>query len=148
MKIPADEITADIEIIAEAIRLSEYKVTINKVEGVTITPNGVIDEILEGSNLDIKIKADEGYKITSVKINDVEQTLPLDEDMITLKDINEDIKVVVEAEKKEVNKNADNENNTNNPKTGDNILLIVGILVISIIGIIFTTKFRKKNKNN
>lgn len=139
LKIPAEEITGDIEIIASAVKLSEYKVTINQVDGATITPNGVINEILEGSNLDIKIKADEGYKITAIKVNGVEQTLPLLEDIITLEYINEDMNVVVEVEKNK-------DSITSNPQTGDNILLFIGLLVISIIGIIITTKFRKEAK--
>jgi len=139
LKIPAEEITGDIEIIASSVKLSEYKVTINQVDGATITPNGVINEILEGSNLDIKIKADEGYKITAIKVNGVEQTLPLLEDIITLENINEEMNVVVEVEKNK-------DSITSNPQTGDNILLFIGLLVISIIGIIITTKFRKEAK--
>jgi len=35
------------------------------------------------------------------------------------------------------------ENNTSNPQTGDNIILFVSILAISILGIITTLKIRK-----
>lgn len=41
----------------------------------------------------------------------------------------------------------ENKDNSNNPKTGDNILLFVGILTISVIGIWATTKFKKVVKN-
>ena len=39
--------------------------------------------------------------------------------------------------------NTDN-TNSNNPKTGDNILLFFGLLLISVIGIVITTKFKRK----
>ena len=38
------------------------------------------------------------------------------------------------------------ENTTKNPQTGDNILIFIGLLVISIIGILSTTKTKKSKK--
>lgn len=76
-----------------------YNVTVNPVEGVTTTPTGVTRGILEGSCIDIEIKANEGYKITAVKVNGEEQTLPLFEDTLSIENIKEDINVVIETEK-------------------------------------------------
>ena len=107
LTIPENNITGNVEI--TAIAKKPYKVTINSVEGVTITPNGSLEDVLEGSNIDIKIKANEGYILTSVKVNGVEQTLPLVNDILNIKDIKEDINVVLEVEKE---KTQNNENNT------------------------------------
>ena len=41
---------------------------------------------------------------------------------------------------------ANNTNNSKSPKTGDNILVFVGMLTIAIIGIVVTNVLKKKNK--
>ena len=49
---------------------------------------------------------------------------------------------------KEENSKTENKpvNNTNNPPTGDNIFIYVGILGLSVIGILFVTKFKRNIK--
>ena len=44
------------------------------------------------------------------------------------------------------NTKANNTSNSKSPKTGDNILVFVGILIIAIIGIVVTNVLKKKNK--
>ena len=48
---------------------------------------------------------------------------------------------------KEENNSEKEENKLDNPKTGDSILLFAGLFIISIIGILATTKFIKNYKN-
>lgn len=40
------------------------------------------------------------------------------------------------------------DNKITNPQTGDNIMIFVGLLVISVVGILVTTKFIKMQKDN
>ncbi|MDD4387413.1 MAG: hypothetical protein PHD15_06665 [Clostridia bacterium] len=74
-----------------------YTITVNDVEGATITPNGTIN-VEYGDNKEITIKAKDGYKLTKVKVDGVEQTLPLTNDKITLTNIQKDITIIVECE--------------------------------------------------
>ena len=125
IEIEGSAIIGNIEIIAEAVKIlengtvadetdaiqmPEYTVTINPIKGATITPNGILEGVLEGSCVDIKIKADNGYKITAVKENGIEQTLPLINDMLTIENIMQNIEVVVEVEKEEINFIGNSEN--------------------------------------
>lgn len=48
-------------------------------------------------------------------------------------------------DKNNTGNNEENTTNGNNPQTGDNIMLFVGIFVASLMGIILTTKVRKNN---
>lgn len=77
-----------------------YRIIIKApTEGVFITPKGSTVDLPKGSDLDLEIKADTGYKLLSLKVNEVEQKLPLNNDMISIKDIKEDINIDVEVEK-------------------------------------------------
>lgn len=64
------------------------------------------------------------------------------------KEVKEENKVKNEIteDKIDTNKVSTNKVQTNNPQTGDNILLFIGMLLISVIGITFTIKFKKYNK--
>lgn len=44
------------------------------------------------------------------------------------------------------NTETNNKTNSKNPRTGDNILVFVGMLIIAIIGIVVTSVLKKKNK--
>lgn len=44
------------------------------------------------------------------------------------------------------NTKVNNTSNSKSPKTGDNILGFVGMLIIAIIGIVVTSVLKKKNK--
>jgi len=129
-----------------------YRIIINAdEEGVIISPKGSTVDLPKGSNRDIGIKADIGYKLVLVKINGVEQKLPLDNDMITIKDIKEDINLVLEVEKESTeiiednienkvedsteNEINDKNENIENPPTGDSIFIYIAIFIVSIIGI-------------
>ena len=47
-----------------------------------------------------------------------------------------------------IDNNINKENNTLNPKTGDNIVFFIVMFIISVIGIIFTIKLKKEDKEN
>jgi len=92
----AEKIAKENNISFEAL----YRIIINAdEEGLIITPKGSTVDLHKGSDIDIEIKADTGYKLLSVKVNGVEQKLPLNNDMISIKDIKEDINLDVEVEK-------------------------------------------------
>ena len=156
--IPAKEIRGNIKIIASADKIiPKYKITINPVEGAIISTSSNPDEVLEGTDFKITIKADNGYKITSIKVNNIEQELPLQEDVLTLTNISSDMniditteKVPETAEKNEISTILEENNNiSNSPKTGDttHITLWAILATISIFGIIYTIKYIKKNAN-
>jgi len=128
-----------------------YKIVINKAEGATITPKDSIVDLAKGSDVDIEIKADKGYKIVAVKVNGVEQTLS--GNLLTIKNITDDKNIVVETKLESHNNNTsggamgeESSDSIDNPQTGDNVIAYIGILVISILGIAVVTKFRKNLK--
>lgn len=133
-----------------AIFDEKYTVTINQPDGISVTPNGIID-ISKGSNKDFTIKANEGYQLKTVKIDDVEQSLPLLNNKISLTNIQKDIVIVIDAEKidtesiidnhTKIEDNSETSNTTikkqnENPQTGDNVLIYAGIVIIAIVGIL------------
>lgn len=92
----AEEIAKENNINFEAL----YRIIIKApTEGVFITPKGSMVDLPKGCNIDIEIKADTGYKLLSVKVNEVEQKLPLNNDLISIEDIKEDINLDIEVEK-------------------------------------------------
>ena len=89
--------SADVTVFAEFEKIP-YTITVNNVEGATINPNGVID-VVYGDNKEITIKANAGYKLKSVKVNDIPQTLPLTNNKVTLTNIQENKTITVVVEK-------------------------------------------------
>lgn len=148
--IPASEINGNVDIIASAKMLQKYMISINKIEGVTIIPSGDINQVLEGTNFNIGIKPHLDYKIKSIKVNGVEQTLPLVNDILTITDIKEDINVTIEVQKiYKDNLNSNNINKTDSssfPKTGDStqITCYISLLIVSILGVTNTIKYIRK----
>jgi len=111
LKIPASQITGDMIISAEAIKLSQYTARVNEVEGVTITPNGLMQ----------------------IVVVEVEQ-----EEIITNKNDNKNnIQNGIIDTDNTINKTP------NNSKSGDNISIYVGILILSIGGIFILRKLKK-----
>ena len=155
--IPAKEIKGNIKISASADRIiPKYIITINPVDGATISPSSNTNEVLEGTDFNITIKADNGYKITSVKVNNIEQELPLKEDVLTITNVNQNIivditteKVAELVEKDETPISQEGIDISDSPKTGDNIVFYIGMLIIGIFGTIYVIiKRNKLNKVN
>ena len=63
-------------------------------EYITINPNTPI-VIEENSNQELEIKPKEGYVITSIKVNDEEKIVDYKDNKITIKNISQDINIVV-----------------------------------------------------
>lgn len=81
-----------------------YTITITG-DNVTISPTSPIG-VEYGDNKTITITANSGYRLTSVKVDNVEQTLPLTSNNITLTNITKDMAIAVEVE--EITYNFDN----------------------------------------
>lgn len=144
------------------LRFIEMKITINAENAVVKIDDKEINEmnIEENSNHRLEIIANEGYRITKVTANGIEQNL--NNGMLELNNITESQNIKVETEKIVIKDELNNFNNTVdenetyntnssekklNPKTGDNIFIYIIILIISIIGImiILFNKIKKKH---
>ena len=87
-----------------------YTITVNNVNGATITPNGTIN-VLYGDNKDITITANTGYRLKSVKVDDVEK-LPLTDNKVSLTNITKNMTIVVVVEEIVYNFDDDSKNVT------------------------------------
>ena len=126
---------------------STYTITVNG-ENITVTPQNVI-KVLEGSSKEIEIKANDGYKLTSVKVDGVEN-MPLTNGKITIENISKNITIDVSTEKIAGSVDIEETTNTiykgeNSPKTGDNVFTYITMFIIAFIGIIIST-LKIKNK--
>lgn len=154
--IPAKEIKGNLKIVASADKIiPKYIITINEVTGATISTSSNPNEVLEGTDFNITIKADNGYKITSIKVNNIEQKLPLLDDVLTLANVSENITVDISTEKipeivssNEISTTEEENNISASPKTGatTNIAFWTILAIMSILGIAYTLKHIKKNK--
>ena len=79
-------------------KVIQYTITINGVANATIDPSGVI-KVDYNTNKEFTIKADQGYKLVSVKVNGVERISDIVNDKLTLENILADAEVVVIAQK-------------------------------------------------
>lgn len=79
-------------------KVIQYTITINGVANATIDPSGVI-KVDYNTNKEFTIKADQGYKLVSVKVNGVERISDIVNDKLTLENILADAEVVVVVEK-------------------------------------------------
>lgn len=123
-----------------------YTITVNG-ENITVTPQNIIT-VLEGENKEIEIKANEGYKLTSVKVDGVEK-MPLENGKITIENVSKNITIDVSVEKIEDNTGENtpvNEISKNEelPKTGDYIFMYVVTFILAVIGITTVTIVKRK----
>ena len=79
-------------------KVIQYTITINGVANATIDPSGVI-KVDYNTNKEFTIKADQGYKLVSVKVNGVERISDIVNDKLTLENILADAEVVVIVQK-------------------------------------------------
>ena len=73
-----------------------FNITIDENENILIATNNVI-EVEENSDKEIELSAKLGYKIISIKVNDIESIDNYKDNKITIKNITKDIKITVEA---------------------------------------------------
>ena len=123
-----------------------YTITVNG-ENITVTPQNIIT-VLEGESKEIEIKANEGYKLTSVKVDGVEK-MPLENGKITIENVSKNITIDVSVEKIEDNTGENtpvNEISKNEelPKTGDYIFMYVITFVLAVVGITTVTIVKRE----
>lgn len=100
-----------------------YTITITG-ENVTINPTSPID-VVYGDNKEITITANLGYKLKSAKIDNVEQTLPLTNNKLTLTNIIKNTTIIIEVEEIIYNFDDDSKNQTYIIGTDTELPLIV-----------------------
>lgn len=151
------------------LRLSEsIKITVNANNAVVKLNNEEITEITvqKNSNQTFSIHANQGYELTSIKVNEVEMISSLNNNELTIQNITEDTKIEVDTKKItntinnqiEENKTISNtanlnseknvSNSNNSIKAGDYLVIYIIVIVIAIIGIFVAIKLSKKNKEN
>ena len=121
-----------------------YDVTIEVGTGGVISPDNSFT-IKHGESKTFDILPDDGYTIKSIIVNGIDKTNDVVDGKLTLSNITEDIILTVEFEKladasKETVANTDN---IENPKTYDNVLFYVGLVLVSIIGLTLSRHFKK-----
>ena len=79
-------------------KVIEYTIIINDVENAIIDPSGII-KVDYNSNKEFTIKAEQGYKLVSVKVNGVERISDINDDILTLENILADAEVVIIVQK-------------------------------------------------
>ena len=79
-------------------KVIQYTITINGVANATINPSGII-KVDYNTNKEFTIKADQGYKLVSVKVNGIEKLSDIVNDKLILENILADAEVVVVVEK-------------------------------------------------
>ena len=93
------------------VQPTTYTITINSGTGFTVTPASPIT-VNENENKEITITASNGYRLKSVKVDNVEKTLPLTNNKLTLTNITKNMAVVVVAEKIVYKFDTDSKNQT------------------------------------
>lgn len=130
---------------------------------------------LDDGNFEVKIPVPEKFKNKELVVYYVDENNKVEEYEVEIKDGCAVFKtnhfstytLAEKVEKKEDNNNSENKENTNmdstekdnnivnninklnnstNPSTGDNILLYLGMFIISVIGIILTSRLKKEDK--
>lgn len=82
--------------------IENIKITINTKNATIKLNNEDLPEIFvkKGSNQTVKIIPNDGYEVTSVKINDIEMISNLNNDELILENVSEDIKLDVDTKKR------------------------------------------------
>lgn len=121
------------------LRIQNFNITVNapnatvKIDGQEVTELSVEPN----STKILSIIANEGYKITSVKVNGIETKL--NNGILELKDIAEDKNIDVEVEKEErIKKDEIKEKKDKTPKTGNDIICYEIIVTLIMLGMLIT----------
>ena len=89
--------TSNVNVVV-SYKLIKYTITINNVENATINPSGVI-EVDYNTSKEFTIKANNGYKLVSVKVNSIEMLSSISNDKLTLSNVKGNASIVVVVEK-------------------------------------------------
>ncbi len=143
--------STEIENVNGEVKIILYNITIKVGTGGSIDPS--IDfTVRYGENKTFNILPDKGYKIKSVIVNDMDKTDEIINNELTLLNIIEDTTINVEFEKLpdvsskiySIDSDIIGSDTIENPETHDNILLYVGLGLVSIIGLILVIIYFKK----
>ena len=157
-----ENISENIEINVDAQKKVSYFVQVIAPDNVTVKPEKEIT-VEHNGNQTFEILADEGYEITSVKVNGID--VELEDGKLVLTNIAEDKKVEILAKKiEEKSENTENivpekdniklEENIKVAKksesleAGDNVTIYIVIVALAIIGIIIVFVVNKKHKKD
>lgn len=88
--------TEDLKIVV-TYKVIKYKITI-RTTNAEANPNGIVT-VNYNSNQEITIKANYGYKLTSVLVGNTEMISELENDVLTISNITSDKNVIITAEK-------------------------------------------------
>ena len=111
-----------------------YDINVTAPKGVTATASA--DKVKPGEDVEVVLKTLEGYKITSVKVNDVEMFSKVENGKLKISNINENQNIVITVEY-----------TSDNPQTGDNIVTYIILMIAGFISVIgLTAKKLSLNK--
>lgn len=150
----ADGSEASLIEVKEDTDLSKYKY-VSVVDAMTVTAesdeNSTVElsssKVLKGSTVDATITVKDGYKLTSVLVNDKEMLSELKDGKLTLT-VNENTTVKVTSELIAITPSEDaKEEKEENPKTGDNIIFYVASSITALAGISYVALniYRRKH---
>lgn len=112
-----------------------YVITVNVGKDGSIDKEKVTT-IKYGEKYTTVITPNNGYKIKSVMVNDIDYTSKVIDNKLTLSDVESDLTINIEFEK--------NQNIVENPETSDNLFLYLSTMIISFIGVIGTSVYIMK----
>lgn len=133
------------------VNTNTYTIKVIKDEGVDVQPDGIIEgEVGDSKTFTVKIK--DGYTIeySSFCNEFIGSDIEIENDQITVTPAaSGEWKLIIKTTKVQ-NSNFDSKTETeesNNPKTGDNIFVYFVVLVISIVGIFIVIFYKRKYKD-
>lgn len=112
-----------------------YVITINVGKDGSVDKEKVTT-IKYGEKYTTVITPDNGYKIKSVMVNNIDYTSKIIDNKLTLSDIESDLTINIEFEK--------NQSIAENPETSDNLFLYLSTMIISFVGVIGTSVYIMK----
>lgn len=159
-----ENITEDTKIEVDTKKIS-YTIKVIAPDNVTVNPSKEITVDYNGAQT-FEISANEGYKITSVKVNGLEANL--NNGKLELNNVIEDKQIEILSEKvnseivDDVNQTISNQNSTNSIKeknenttktnaslkAGDNVIIYIAIIGIAVLGIFIAIILNKIHKKN
>ena len=110
--------------------VNKYNIRVVADENIILDSNNEMTAI-EGENKEIVIKVKDGFKIKNILVNN--EKVELNDNKLSLTNINEDIVIQVTSEKASAALVE-----IENPKTGDNIVIYIIISLLSLFGLIST----------
>ena len=133
------------------VNTNTYTIKVIKDEGVDVQPDGIIEgEVGDSKTFTVKIKDGYTMEYSSFCNEFIGSDIEIENDQITVTPaVSGEWKLIIKTTKVQ-NSNFDSKTETeesNNPKTGDNIFVYFVVLVISIVGIFIVIFYKRKYKD-